>query len=78
MNYRFENVNGGFDIINPVVRWTFAGFNIEGDGLLTVQIELKTDTAKFNVELSKVGKATDRSDAAIEQLMNYLLQPYIV
>lgn len=78
MTYKFEWLNNGLEITSTNVYWVFAGFNIEGDGLLTVDIVLETDSAKFGLTLSTVGQANDRSDEAINTLMNQLLTPYIV
>ena len=78
MIYKFDWLNGGAEITDPIVSWSFAGFDTKGAGRLTVGIDLVTDSAKFYVELSTEGQATDRSDEAINALMNQLLQPYIV
>lgn len=78
MTYLFEHLNGGLEIVDPVITWTFAGFSKEGEGRLTVDVLLTTDKAKFKVQLSTVGQPTDRSDEAIEALMFKLLKPYEV
>ena len=78
MNYKFEHLNSGLEIINPEVSWTFAGFDVRGAGTLTLNIELKTPQATYSVTLSTEGQATDRSDEAISVLMNTLLKPYVV
>lgn len=78
MTYKFEWLNNGLEIINPKVSWVFAGFSKVGKGLLTVDVLMETDTAKFGVTLTTEGQPTDRSDAAIEVLMYNLLKPYEV
>lgn len=76
IKYKFDWLNGGLEIIDPKISWTFAGFSKIGTGKLTVNILLETPSAKFEVELSTSGQPTDRSDAAIEALMNKLLDQY--
>jgi len=78
MDYKFEWLNGGAVIENPTVKWTFAGFDIDGKGLLSIDVQLKTDSAIFGVRLETEGQANDRSDEAITGLMNQLLIPYQV
>lgn len=77
-NYRFEDQWGDLVIISPTVNWIFAGFDIRGNGILTLTIELVTDSTTYQVTLTTAGKANDRSDEAIELLMNQLLEPHIV
>ena len=78
MTYRFDWINNGLDITDPTVSWTYAGFDTEGAGLLYVVAKLETPQAVFKIELSKVGTASDRSDAAIDALLTELLAPYVV
>jgi len=77
-NYKFDTLNGGITIKDATATWESAAFSIVGDGLMTLGIKIENSNTTYGIELSKVGHATDRSDEAIEQLMNYLLTPYIV
>ena len=74
-NYKFDWLNGNTEIINPVVRWTNAGFDRDLPSV-TLDISLITPTANFLVQLSTNKVATDRSDEAIDDLMLLLLEPY--
>lgn len=77
--YKFDWINNNLEIQPTSVFWTFAGFDIRGAGTLTLQITLKVDeNNSFSVSLSTEGQANDRSDEAIEILMNALLAPYVV
>tara|TARA_R110000782_G_scaffold84289_5_gene164491 strand:+ start:1096 stop:1335 length:240 start_codon:yes stop_codon:yes gene_type:complete len=76
--YKFEWLNNGLEIETDNVYWTFAGFDIKGDGQLTLNISLETANTKFSITLSTEGQANDRSDESIGKLMNVLLTPYIV
>ena len=77
MNLKFDNINGGLTINNAQANWVSAGFDRRGKGLMTLQIEIKTENVNYLVSLSKVGQTTTRTDEAIDYLMNELLQPYI-
>jgi len=76
MIYKFEHLNSGLEIEPTEINVVFAGFYNRDGGKMVLEIELKTETAKFVVELSKVGTTTDRSDEAIHKLMVELLEPY--
>ena len=75
--YKFEHLNGGAEIKEATAEWVSAGFNRKGDGLITLEIEIKNDLSTYTVVLSKIGQTTTRTDEAIDFLMNELLQPYI-
>lgn len=78
IDYKFEHLNGGVLIKDATAEWISAGFNRKGDGLMTLEIEIKNDKCVYSVVLSKVGQTTTRSDEAIDFLMNELLKPYEV
>jgi len=78
MDYKFNWLNSGLEIENPIVTWTGAGF-LRGDNpKVTIDISLITDSAKYSVQLSVNKEAVDRSDEAIDGLTLLLLQPYEV
>ncbi len=78
MNYKFDWLNDSLTIENPTVTWVAAGFSRGDVPSVTVDIELTTESSKFNVQLSINKEANDRSDAAIDALTLLLLEPYQV
>ncbi len=78
MNYKFDWLNDSLTIENPTVTWVSAGFSRGSTPTVTVEIELTTESAKYNVTLSVNKEANDRSDAAIDALTLLLLEPYQV
>lgn len=81
MIYKFEHLNGGAEIVDPEIFWTFAGFSRNKEGRVTsveVEVILSTQSARYSVRLTGQGEAEDRSDEAITALVNQLLEPYKV
>ena len=76
--YKFEWLNNGLEITPEKIEWYFAGFDIRGGGVLTVEANLITKNSTFSVTLKTIGQPTDRSDKAIDALMYKLLEPYEV
>ena len=77
--YRIPFLNSSADMIDPVLRWTFAGFHRNDKGeivTIAMTVELKTDTFKGEVEFLQPGTVDDRSDAAIDALMILLMDQY--
>lgn len=78
MKYLIENLNGGEPIIDPVLRWTFAGFYKDRVENIVVHIEFTTEEEVFSEAFSCSLEVKGREDSDIENLMHYLLETYII
>jgi hypothetical protein len=70
--YIIPNLNGGMEIIDPVLYWTSAGFERDQDGnVVKIQLNVQLTTPQFkgSVYFDVNGTADDRSDEAIDALM---------
>jgi len=81
MTYKFEHLNGGAEIVDPEIKWTFAGFYKDETGeVVGIQIDvlLITPSTRYKVSLKASGTASDRSDEAIDAICLQLLEQYKV
>ena len=78
MNYLIENLNGGEPIINPTVRWTFAGFYTDKKENIVLHVEFKTPEETFSESFTCQAEAKERTNEAIDILMSALIKPYEV
>lgn len=77
-DYKFDWLNGGAVIINPVTTWEAAGFTRGVNACVTLDVRLSNSGFNGVVPLSVMKEANDRSDEAIDALMLLLLEPYEV
>jgi hypothetical protein len=81
IKYKIDWLNGGVEIENPDIKWTFAGFSRNELGEvkgIEIHALLITEKAKFSIILNAEGTATNRTDAAIDAICLQLLEKYKV